>query len=140
MKVSGEYRRIALIEFDNNDFVDGVFKPALVLPNRARILGGSLVVDTASNAGTTDTLALGIVGTAGRNLAATTLKATGVTALTANTTVSGETLGVTRAMVGTADTALRGYLEIEYCYPGGSDFNVGDLPSKLDLNTAVPLS
>ena len=57
MKVSGEYRRVALIQFDNTDFVDGVFKPALVLPNNARILSGNLVVDTASNAGTTDTLA-----------------------------------------------------------------------------------
>jgi len=140
MKVSGEYRRIALIQFDNTDFVDGVFKPALVLPNNARILSGNLVVDTASNAGTTDTLAFGVVGTPARNLAATTLKATGMTALTAITVVTGETLGVTRAMVGTADTALRGYLEIDYCYPGGSDFTVGDLPSTRDLNTAVPLS
>ncbi len=140
MKVSGEYRRIALIDFDNTDFINGLFKPALILPNKARILSGSLVVDVASNAGTTDTLAFGVVGTPARNLAATSLKAVGVTPLTAVTTVTAETLGVTRAVVGAADTALRGYLEIEYVYPGGCDYIVGDLPSTLDLNTAVPLS
>lgn len=137
MKVSGEYQRIALIEFNNSDFVGGVFVPALILPNNARILSGNLVVDVPSNAGTTDTLAFGIVGTPGRNLAATSLKTAGLTPLTATTAVTGETLGVTRASTGAADTALKGYLEVHYMYPGGCDFIVGDLPSKLDANTAV---
>lgn len=140
MKVSGEYRRIALIHFDSKDFVGGAFKPALVLPNNARILSGNLVIDTASNAGTSDTIALGIVGTPGRNMAATSVKATGVTPLTATTAVTGETIGLTRTTVGTADTTLRGYFEVEYVYPGGCDFVVGDLPSALDLNTSTPLA
>lgn len=140
MKVSGVYRRTALIEFNNTDFVAGTFVPALILPNNARIVGGNLVVDTASNAGTTDTLAFGIVGTPARNLAATTLKATGMTALTATTVVTGETLGITRATVGTADTALRGYLAIDYVYPGGCDYIVGDLPGTRDLNNGVPIA
>jgi hypothetical protein len=140
MKVSGMYRRIALVEFDFNDFPTGVFTPVLILPNGAQMLSGTFNVTTPSNAASTDTLALGISGTAGRNMAATTAKTAASTAFTATTTVSGETLGVTRTLGGAAGTAGKGYYEIEYCYPGGCDFIVGDLPSGKDLNNSVSLT
>lgn len=137
MKVSGMYRRIALIHFDFADLPAGGSLPALILPNESVILSGSLVVQVASNAASTDTIALGIVGNTGRNMAATTAKTAATTAFTATTSVTGETLVVTRALGGAAGTVGKGFFEVEYCYPNGCDYIVGDLPDGRELNSTV---
>lgn len=137
MQVTGVYRRIMVVNFDYTDFATGVFSPVAVLPNGAIILSGQLVITTASNAASTDTIQFGIAGTANRNLTATDAKTVAKTALTALTTVSGETLGVTRTLGGAAGTQGAGYLEVEYLIPTGFDFLVGDLPKAKDANEST---
>jgi hypothetical protein len=137
MQVTGVLRRIMVVNFTFADFATGVFTPVAVLPNGAQILSGQLVITTASNAASTDTLQFGIAGTANRNLTATDAKTVAKTALTALTTVSGETLGITRTLGGAAGTQGAGFLEVEYLIPNGSDFIVGDLPKANDANEST---
>ena len=138
MQVTGVNRRIAVVNFDYTDFATGVFTPAFVLPNGSQILGGGLNITTASNAASTDTLALGITGNHGRNLAATDAKtAASTTSLTAVTSVSGETIGITRTLGGAAGTQGAGYFWVEYLIPTAFDFLVGSMPIAKDANEST---
>lgn len=85
------------------------------LPPDAVLIGGDIAVDVASDGVTTHTVAIGDSANATRYLAATTLKATGRTALTpTGYRGNGEDLRVTIAATGGAATV--GQLSIRAMY------------------------
>lgn len=109
----------ALIVFATTDFVTGVWRAAIEVPPGAFEISGFLDITTASNAATSDTMSVGTVGTPAGYLAATSVKATGRTALTipAGTSTAKKAIGITRTTVG-ADTALAGALALQYIQKG----------------------
>lgn len=93
----------------------GVAVLAIKLPFGAEVVGGDLVVDTAWNAGTSATLAIGDVASPSRYLAATSIQAAGRTALTVTNYVSdGNEIYVTPTIAGTAPTAGAARVRLQY--------------------------
>lgn len=125
MRTYGQDRGSAVIEFDFHDFKSGVFVPAMRLPTNAVITDGALIVTEASD-GTTDGIAVGTAASGTANLANTSVKALGSTALTSTALASGVALGLTRTATGTP-TKGKGYVVINYFVPGKCDYIVGDL-------------
>ena len=108
-------------EFDFQDFVSGVATPLIYLKPSTRILRGWIDITTAWNSGTSATLSIGDTeGTddVDRWLVATNVKASALTPLTAPQTKStihtAEALTGTLTSVGTAPTAGKGVITIEY--------------------------
>lgn len=136
MKVLGQYLRVALIEFDFNDSPAGQQVPALALPFGAKLLAGSSVIQTPSNAASTDVGNLGTAGAPTRNINAVNLKAAAGTtvAFTALTLVDGDVLVFSRTLGGAAGTAGKAYIFAYYVLPDVSDFNPGKVPDTRDLN------
>lgn len=113
----------AVVQFDFSDATSGSFTPLLTLPNSAIILHGALLVTTASDAATSETLSIGTSGAATSLVNAANAKSAARTALTlTNTIYSGRTvIGVTRTAVG-ATTAGSYTLTLTYATVGSSDF------------------
>lgn len=105
---------VACIPFSYDELTDATAVPAAALPAGAIVLGGQLVISTAFNSGTSDTIAVGD-GTI-TYLAATSVAATGATALTGISGVysASDTVDLTWDGTGTAPTAGSGYLVVEY--------------------------
>lgn len=126
--VTARQRPTALyIEVDYTDLPTGVFVPLPELPNGAVITGGSLRVLTAGNGGTSETMSLGTSGTPTALINAADAKTAARTAitiprapLTANTTY-----GLTRTEGGTAATAGKYGVDIEYLIAGKADYSQG---------------
>ena len=124
---TGQYRRIATVNFDFASFPPNT-QYVLSLPEDSLIFGGGLVITEAFDSAGTDTLSVGTSAAPARNLAATSLKAAAVTALTANTIANGDRLLFTRALgAGAAPTKGKGFLYIAFMGPRINDFNVGDV-------------
>ena len=136
MNVLGQYLRVALIEFDYTDSPAGQQVPALSLPFGAKLLAGSTVIVTPSNAASTDVGNLGITGSLTRNVNAVNLKAAAGTtvAFTALTLVDGDILIFSRVLGGAGGTAGKAYMFVYYVLPEVSDFNPGKVPDTRDLN------
>ncbi|HSX21513.1 MAG TPA: hypothetical protein VLE97_01910 [Gaiellaceae bacterium] len=136
MKILGQYLRVALIEFDYTDSAAQQQVPALSLPYGAKLLAGSTVIITPSNAASTDVGNLGIASAATRNVAAVNLKAAAGTtvAFTALTLVDGDILVFSRVLGGANGTAGKGYMFMYYVMPEVSDFNPGKVADPTDLN------
>lgn len=130
MKVYGQDRGSAVIEFNFKDFKAGVFTPSLKLPHGSIITGGYLAVTQASDAGTTDTIAIGVAGTPAQNLAATDVKTVATTTFGSLLLANNATLGLTRATTGAAPTKGEGVVVIDYIVRGKCDYIVGDLAEK----------
>lgn len=98
---------------------NGAFE-AIPLPIGATVVGGELVVETASNdSGATVTVAVGDSGNASRYLAATSIKAAGRTALTlTGFKGAGENIRFTIAGANGDATAGQVYLRVEYILEG----------------------
>lgn len=109
----------ALIVFATADFVTGVWKAAIEVPPGSFEISGFLDITTASNAATSDTMSVGVVGTPAGYLAATSVKAAARTALTipAGFSNAKKAIGITRTTVG-VDTALAGALCLQYIQKG----------------------
>jgi len=108
---------VAIQRFTFEDLEDGVAVEAIDLPAGAVRLRGELVIETAFNSATSDTIAVGDGASATAMLSATNVQATGKTALTGfegeiQPTV--EALTLTWDGTGTAPTAGAGYLLVEY--------------------------
>ena len=138
----GQDRGSAVIQFDHTDFKNGVFTPKLQLPNGSIITGGYLAIYEASDAGGTDTLAIGTAAAPTANLAATDAKTVATTPFTSLVLANMAELGITRAAAGTAPTKGKGVVVIDYIVVGKSDYIVGDLAEKSEridvLNRNVP--
>lgn len=90
---------------------------AIDLPVGSEVIGGALVVDTAWDTGTTATLSVGDASSAARYLAATSVKATGRTALVPTgfvTTATQPAVSVTTVITGTATTVGAARLRVDY--------------------------
>lgn len=122
--IAQQYKRVAVCAFSYADVAAGGFFEGLNLPPGAIPTAGALNVLTAFDTGTTATVSVGPVGSPTANLAATTLKATGTTALSALPAVqTGESEGgITIALVGTPATKGYATVYIEYIQPGVSDW------------------
>lgn len=139
----GQDRGSAVIQFDHTDFKNGVFTPKLQLPNGSIITGGYLAIYEASDAGGTDTLAIGTAAAPTANLAATDAKTVATTAFSSLLLANLAELGITRAVgAGAAPTKGKGVVVIDYIVVGKSDYIVGDLAEKSEridaLNRNVP--
>lgn len=103
-----------LVRFDFADLVDGEGVAALRLPPAAVVVGGSVVVETPWDTGTTATLSVGDADTAGRYASDVDLKTAARTAftLTGHKHTLPEDLLLTYAEDGTAATEGEGYIEL----------------------------
>lgn len=127
-KVNGrQWPLVAEVQLDfANDTVvatDGVTKPftgaaladLIPLPPDATVIGGEVVVDTASNAGTSHTLSIGDSGSATRYANAVDMKTAGRTALTlTGYRHNGEDIRITSTPAGTQLTAGKVSIRVMY--------------------------
>jgi len=108
------------VEFDIADLPVGVAVDAIALPNGAEVIGGAVVITTAFDSATTDTLSVGDAGAANRYLNAGNIHATGRVALvpTGYRNVGRTVITLTRALTGTAAEAGAGRVRVEFILPG----------------------
>lgn len=137
MQAAISFRRFAVVNFNFADFPTGVFTPVWILPFGAEVLSGELVITTASNAASTDTIEAGISSNSTRNLTAKDAKTVAKTAFDALTAVDGETFGITRRLGGAAGTAGKGYLRLEFLNPAAVDEVIGALPNPKEANEST---
>ena len=108
---------VAVQAFDYSEMVDATAVPAVNVPPGAIVVGGQLVITTAFNSATSDTIAVGD----GTNtyLAATSVAATGATALSGGLPYSvSDTVDLTWDGTGAVPSAGAGYLVLEYVIDG----------------------
>lgn len=116
----------AIINF--NDVVSGTAAAAIELPVGAIVTGGAVVALTAFNSGTSDAIVVGDATTANRYLTSTSVAAAGRTALVPTgftTTATQRNVNVTWTAVGTAATAGKIRLEVEYIVDGREEHTIG---------------
>lgn len=114
------------VEFALANFTSGAAAVAIDLPSDAEVTGGSVVVSTAFNSGTSDTLTVGDLttndrykaGVDGQTAARTALIPTGLVVSTANQ----RQVVIKWTGVGTAATAGAGHLLVEYIQTSRADF------------------
>jgi len=111
----------AKADFAFGDLTDATAVPAIDVPGGAIVTGGQLVITTAFDSATSDTIAIGD----GTNvyLAATDVSATGTTLFTKGGPKysAPDTVDVTWDGTGTAPTAGAGYIIVEYILDGRSN-------------------
>lgn len=116
---------VAIVGFTYTDFVSGVGQVAVDLPSGAIVTGGFLVIDTAFNSATSDTLEVGDAGSAARYKGSIDGQAAALTALVPTGDALVSTTGsikVEVTSVGAAATAGSGRLVVEYIYAERGDF------------------
>ena len=116
-----QYPLVARVAFTQPDLPTGVDVAVMDLPGGATIIGGALVVTTAGDSVTSDTLTVGDGTTADRYATGVNGKAAGLTALTPDGLANGTgktMVYVTNTAVGTEGTAMVGYLEVQYVIDG----------------------
>lgn len=118
---------IARVDFGFADFVSGVLELAVELPAGAMVLSGNIVITEAFDSGTSDSMTVGDATDEDRYLGATSVAATGLTALvpTGFQVVGIDDVTMTLTSVGTAATAGIGVLTVEYVVPGRSHATQG---------------
>jgi hypothetical protein len=114
--------RSAYVEADYTDLASGTFVPLIPLPPGALIVGGAAYVLTASDAATSESVAIGTSATANAYGSVSNSKTAGRTALTLpGGPVSDYTqVGLTRTASG-AQTAGRYGLYVEYIIASAQD-------------------
>ena len=117
----------ATASFTYADLATGVETPAVQVPQGAIVLGGFLVIDTAFNSGTSDTLTVGDATTADRYKAAINGQSAALTALipTGLEYTVQDSVTVTNTIVGAAPTAGAGRLVLYYIVDGRAAFSQG---------------
>lgn len=115
----------AVVPFTFADFTSGVATAAVNLPEGAIVTGGSLVVRTAFNSATSDTIAVSL--DAEPLLAASDVKAAAVTLLFTKGSLAQlaapNTVDLTWTGVSTAPTTGAGYLVVHYVEEGRAAFS-----------------
>lgn len=117
-QVSGrQYPLIAKVPFSFDDFeTSGVAERALGLPGDATVVGGELVIETAFDSVTSDTLKVGDADDDDRYAAGVDAQATARTALTLTgfKTTAPTAINITWTGAGGGISAGAGYLLVEY--------------------------
>jgi len=111
---------VAKVAFVQADVPTGIAVEAIDLPGGAVINGGAIVIETAGDSVTSDTLTIGD-GTTADRYASVDAKAEGRTALTLDGIVNAIGKGavvLTNTAAGTEGTAMVGYLEVQYTIDG----------------------
>lgn len=117
----------AIQEFDFSDFESGVAQAAIEVPDGAVITGGFIVIDTAFNSGTSDTITVGDSDDEDRYAAGVN----GASAAETDFTLTGyeydsvDDVTITWTGVGDAPTAGSGRLVLEYIVSGRSHCTQG---------------
>lgn len=111
-----QYPLVAKVDFTFADFVSGVAAEAVKIPGNCRVSGGHLVISTAFNSGTSDTIQVGDGDSAARYKDSINGQAVALTALvpTGYKYTVPDTIDITWTGVGAAPTAGAGYLMVEY--------------------------
>lgn len=122
-----QYALAAEVEFTYADFVSGVFQPAIEVPPGAVITGGMIVIDTAFNSGTSDTMTVGDEDT--NNLYETSVNAQSAAKSdlvpTGKEYTATNNVGIKLTSVGAAATAGAGRLLVTYQRSGRANENQG---------------
>ena len=116
-----QFPLVAVVRFTYADLESGVDLGAVDLPGGAIRMGGELVIETAFNSATSDTISVGDAGGNDAALAATDVTSAGTTALTGfsgEIQSTPETLTLTWTGTGAAPTAGSGYLRVTYGIEG----------------------
>lgn len=112
-----QYPLVARVDFTYSDLTDATGVEAIDIPPGAEIVGGELVIETAFNSATSDTIDVGDGGDTDRYTASpVNVAATGRTALTLTgyTYTAKDTIDILWDGTGTAPTAGAGYLKVTY--------------------------
>jgi len=111
---------VAVVDFTFATLTSGSAEGAVDLPNGAVVTGGQLVVDTAFNSGTSDTISVGDGVTAARYESAQSVASTGAYPLTVTgyEYTAADAVDITLTSVGAAATAGAGRLVVEYYVEG----------------------
>lgn len=120
---------VAIVEFTQADLPTGVAVPVCELPQGSVVTGISVVVDTAFDSVTSDTIDVGDASVADRYDTDVDGQAAGLTAGTATgfeTTSAEPQIELTNTAVGTEGTAGAGRLIVEYIVAGRHNENQGD--------------
>lgn len=128
LKISDrQYPLSVLTRFTFEDLTSGTAAPIVELPPGAVVTGGMLVVETAFDSATSDTLVVGDADTADRYAAAVDGQAAAATALTVTGLVTTTTTDIvlTWTGVGAAPTQGVGYLVVTYIREDRSQENQG---------------
>lgn len=122
-----QYPMVAIVSFTYADLTDATAENLVELPSDAIITGGQLVIDTAFNSATSDTIAVGDTDTGAAYLSATSVASTGSTAIAGSGTelAAGKYVTITWDGTGTAPSAGAGRLIVEYIRNGRSNENQG---------------
>ena len=118
--------RTQIVQFDLADAPTGVFVPLMKLPMGAVVLACHVDIPVIFNAGTTDVLSFGTVGTPALLLSSadaktTTRKAATISTLAQANHPTGAALGVTRTAVGGAATTGQAYIVVQYSILSAQD-------------------
>lgn len=112
---------VAKVAFTQADIPTGVAVAAIDLPGGATVMYGKIVIETAGDSVTSDTIDVGDGTTADRYASNVDGKVAAQTVLTtdglAHATGKGEVV-ITNTAVGTEGTAMVGYLEVVYVIDG----------------------
>lgn len=122
-----QYPLTAIVDFTLSDLTAGTAVPAVDLPQGAVVVGGELIIDTAFDSATSDTISVGDGGSAGRYGNAVDVQSAGRTALTLTgykyTAV--DTIDLTYAQSGAAASNGAGRLIVQYVVDGRGNENQG---------------
>lgn len=121
--VGVQYMRVRVFNYTFADLPSGKFVPALKLPMGSILIDAFNLVESPSNAGTSDVLDIGTAAAPASFLDNNDFKTAAKTPFTAlgGPFAQGLTLGVTRTATGTTATAGRGCLVVQYVVKGTAD-------------------
>lgn len=111
-----QYPLVAMAEISYADLTSGTALEAIKLPGNSRVVSGQLIVTTAFNSATSDTITVGDGGSAARYKGSIDGQSAALTALvpTGYKYTAPDTVDVTWTGVGTAPTAGAAVLIVEY--------------------------
>lgn len=117
----------AHVDFAFGDLTSGADAPAIELPSGAVVIGGDVVVSTAWNSVTSDTLAVGDSASNNRYKTAFSIAATGLTAIvpTGKEYTTKDNVTVRWTGVGTAPSTGAARLRISYYVKNKASHSVG---------------
>ena len=120
---------VAIVPFTFADFAahDGTLEDAIELPQNAIVVGGGIVIDTAFDGVTSDTITVGDAGAADRYAAGVNAQAAAYTALTPTgfKMLAQGNVGIGNTNVGGLATAGAGRLILEYVVDGRAHHTQG---------------
>jgi len=119
--VGRQYPLIARVAFTFEDFVSGTIQAAVDIPGGAVVTGGAIVITTAFDSATSDTMTVGDVGDVETRYETSvdgSSAARSVLALDGVAYAAPAEIGIKWTGVGAAPAQGAGYLDVEYAIDG----------------------